>query len=116
MDALAKLWVLADKLLIPSLQNQVIHKIDAIAAHSSEVYTKPMNYVYSNTSANTPLRRLFVLYCTRELGTEEYSVCADDLPKEMLDDVATLFSMNIGDDGDRNLYKAQRKANYDVLE
>lgn len=86
MDALTKLWVLADKLLIPRLQNQVIHKVDAIAADSCEVYTKPMNYVYSNSSANSPLRRLFVLYYTRELGAEEYSVCADDLPEEMLVD------------------------------
>src|SRR6266536_1851616 len=53
MDALIKLWVLAERLLIPRLQYQAIHKNDAIAINISEVYTKPMNYVYRNTSASS---------------------------------------------------------------
>ncbi|KAH8767174.1 hypothetical protein F5882DRAFT_413414 [Hyaloscypha sp. PMI_1271] len=57
---LIQLWILADKLLIPELQNLVIDRIDDIREVTEVIPTDCLHSVYSNTSAGSPLSRWFV--------------------------------------------------------
>jgi hypothetical protein len=90
--ASSNLWVLADKLLIPRLQNLVINSIEKIRKKQNAVATWPsnLNYIYSNTTAESPLRRLIVHYCATDLGTGSYST-HNQFPKEMLLDIITFL-------------------------
>ncbi|KAE9381269.1 hypothetical protein N431DRAFT_490676 [Stipitochalara longipes BDJ] len=58
---LVELWVLADKIAMPALQNQVMTKIVEIRnAARDEVAVKTLHYIYEVTSVNNPLRLLMV--------------------------------------------------------
>ena len=58
---LVRLWVLADFLVIPRLQNAVIAKIHEMSEQENVVFVRVLDYVYENTSDDTcPLRRYFV--------------------------------------------------------
>jgi len=67
-EYLAQLWVLADKLLIPSLQNMVKDKIQHRRNKSRSVAIWTLDYVWANTSGNSPLRRLMRDQCFRFVG------------------------------------------------
>ncbi len=59
--ALAGLWVLADKMAIPALQNFVVSKIGEIRkASNNGVATSTLPYIYSKTAVDSPLRHLMV--------------------------------------------------------
>ena len=58
--ALVQLWILADQLIIPELQNLVIDKINEISDVTRKVPTALLDYVYANTSVKSPLRRWFL--------------------------------------------------------
>lgn len=89
--SLSNLWVLADKLLIPRLQNLVIKTIEEIGEKLNEFATSSANldYIYSNTAADSPLRRLIVHHCATELNIKWLSKNGDQFPKEMLLDIIT---------------------------
>ncbi|TVY49272.1 hypothetical protein LCER1_G008549, partial [Lachnellula cervina] len=57
---LAALYVLADRLAMPSLQNLVLEKIEHLSDKSSTIPTHSFYYVYNNTSKDSPLRKFFV--------------------------------------------------------
>ena len=92
--ALSNLWVLADKLLIPRLQNLVINSIDKIRHKLNEIATSSanLNDIYSNSTPNSPLRRLIEHHCATELDIEWYSEEGDQFPKKMLLDIITYLS------------------------
>ena len=52
--ALVQLWILADKLVIPELQNLVIDKIDEIREATEIVPTAVLDSVYAKTSVESP--------------------------------------------------------------
>ena len=70
---LVELWVLADKLLIPQLQNQVIIEIEALRIRFRTTCTKSLRYVYENTPVGCPLRKLLVQQCAFNVDPEWYS-------------------------------------------
>jgi hypothetical protein len=92
--ALSNLWVLADKLLIPRLQNLVINSIEKIRKKLNMVATWPtnLNYIYSNTTPESPLRRLIVHHCATNLAIGSFSTHGNQFPKEMLLDIITFLS------------------------
>jgi hypothetical protein len=93
--ALSNLWVLADKLLIPRLQNWVINSIEKIRKKLNMVATWPtnLNYIYSNTTPESPLRWLIVRLhqCTINLAIGSYSRHGNQFPREMLLDIVTFL-------------------------
>ncbi|KAE9381275.1 hypothetical protein N431DRAFT_457877 [Stipitochalara longipes BDJ] len=58
--ALVELWVLADKLCMPSLQNSALKAIEEISAKLEKVPSITLHYIYEHTSDESPLRRYMV--------------------------------------------------------
>ena len=85
------LWVLADKLLIPCLQNYAIDAIEEYRKTTGNIATYAIPYIYENTSKNSPLRRFFVETCTWYLRGTCYKEWPNDFPKEMLLDLSAMF-------------------------
>jgi hypothetical protein len=92
--ALSNLWVLADKLLIPRLQNLVINSIDKIRQKQNMIAgsSANLNYIYSNTTPESQLRRLIVHHCATNLSIGTFSTSGDIFPKEMLLDIITFLA------------------------
>ncbi|RDW64197.1 hypothetical protein BP5796_10699 [Coleophoma crateriformis] len=89
--ALVALWALADRLLIPSLQNIIVDKIEQMPAIFN---TMPLIYksIYEQTYEGSALRRLIVdLFC-HEMPSSCWKAHARHYPHEMLIDVATFYS------------------------
>jgi hypothetical protein len=89
--ALTRLWVLADKLLIPCLQNQAIDAIDEWRKAHNMIAVHDFKYAYQNTSDDSPLRRLFVQHCVWNLTSETFKLPEYKFPEEMLRDLCTCF-------------------------
>ncbi|PMD52236.1 uncharacterized protein K444DRAFT_637423 [Hyaloscypha bicolor E] len=76
--ALIQLWILADKLLIPELQNLVTGRIDSIRRITQAIPTGCLQSVYKDTSAG------------RE--PDWFTEHPEDFPHEMLIDFAAVWS------------------------
>jgi hypothetical protein len=57
---LAELWVLADKIAVPALQNRVISKIIAVREKTKVAPIRTLCYIYQRTATDSQLRRLMV--------------------------------------------------------
>ncbi|KAG4433063.1 hypothetical protein IFR05_011457 [Cadophora sp. M221] len=62
---LVELWVLADRLAIPELQNLAVKHINAIG-NLDDPATETFDYIYQNTVYDSPLRRLVVQQCAHQ--------------------------------------------------
>lgn len=89
-ETLVELWVLAQKLLIPRLQNATIEEMQrsrmqaGLPCTSSEWY----NIAYKNTEQGSALRRYLADTLTTALFTEEkLRVRVEKIPKERLIDI-----------------------------
>lgn len=91
---LPRLWILAEKLLMPRLQNLVIGLIESFRFKHSEICSSMFQYVWDNTCANSPLRRLYVHQCVWNLTKESYHSVLDHFPKQMLADICFQFREN----------------------
>lgn len=89
---LAQLWVLAGKLLIPQLQSQILHQIHQDTLKYQRVPTKTLEYVYKETSEDSPLRKFMVPSCACYLKPMDYRNSRDEFPREMLLDIAELYA------------------------
>ena len=88
---LAKLWSLADRCLIPLLQNQITNIIYLWVSHhackSPAHFLSLASYLYSNEcSSDSPLRRLIIRH-TSTIPTEILEDLVSSLPEEMVRDV-----------------------------
>jgi hypothetical protein len=89
--ALVELWVLADKLRIPRLQNLVI---DTIYAIEEKALFAPsplsLHYIYDNTAPGSQLRRFVVEVSISSLQPKDFidQRVAQDIPHQMLLDFA----------------------------
>ncbi|KAL2072723.1 hypothetical protein VTL71DRAFT_12066 [Oculimacula yallundae] len=97
--SLAKLWVLADKLAIPKLQNSAMTCILKFAS-GNVIPTLPYHYIYENTGIGSPLRRLVVEQCAHELPHYYIYSCAEYFPRELLLDIFAYTAKNFRDDRD----------------
>ncbi|KAJ9648141.1 hypothetical protein H2199_001919 [Coniosporium tulheliwenetii] len=64
----SKLWILADKLGVPGLQNLVIEKLSEKASNNERwlnISPAFLRYIYDRTLPESPLRRIFVNIATR---------------------------------------------------
>jgi len=90
--ALLELWVLAEKLLIPTLQNMAIIEYHKNVTESGAIPITKFGYIYENTSAGSPLRLLVVDQCAGGLTTTCYAEQPSYFPHEMLIDIVTRYS------------------------
>jgi hypothetical protein len=95
--ALVLLWILADKLIIPELQNLVIKKIDEIYEVTEIIPTTVLDSVYAKTSVESPLRRWFFYQCSTQLESDWFTEHPEHFPQEMLIDMAVFWSKNMSE-------------------
>ena len=70
---LVKLWVLADKILIPQLQNMTLDVLDERRVKSKAVMdSKCLAYICANTSKDSGLRRWVVHRCAFRLESSSF--------------------------------------------
>lgn len=83
--ALCNLWVLADKMLIPRLQNMIMDKIVEIPYDTKAFPTSCAEYVWLNTSEDSPLRLWFLRMVAYGLNAEAFAKDKPlHYPKDML--------------------------------
>lgn len=92
IDALVQLWVLADRLLMPKLQNAAMKSFDKLTT-SQELLPSPKTcgYVYENTSEDSPLRRYILQRWSMDSRPFGFKSHSQDLPHEMLCEMTALF-------------------------
>jgi len=88
-----QLWVLADKLLIPEVQNLTIKHIHEVAQVCPGPLVDHLNYLYANTAEKSPLRAMVVDKVIWKLGKGYWDKRFEELyPKDFLIDVAYAFT------------------------
>lgn len=93
--ALIQLWILAEKLLIPQLQNLVLramNKTQGVAGVSS----RNIRYVYDHTDKGSLLRKYIVHRCACFVDPERYEEESQSFPQEMLLELAAAFASKLG--------------------
>jgi hypothetical protein len=87
---LSQLWVLAEKLMVPQLQDVVMDQFNIIRQTCPEAFGCHLNYIYANTSEESPLRRFAVqiVAWSPQMDYKEFSVL---YPKEFLLDLVMVF-------------------------
>lgn len=69
---LSKLWVLADSILVPKLQNYVIHELKRVCDSFQRIPTNSLEYIYLMTNSESPLRRWCFQWCVRRTPSNRY--------------------------------------------
>lgn len=103
--ALAELWVRADKMAVPALQNLVVSEIIAIREKTNAVAVTTLHYIYRRTAIDSPLRSLMVsevAHCYQN-SHPQFSMNVSFFPKEFLIDLAQYTTALLSKDDE---YKA----------
>lgn len=66
-----RLWVLAQEILIPQLQNQVMDYLLTLREYAPWSLSRQAAYVYENTCSPCPLRHLLILVATFRVTSRE---------------------------------------------
>jgi hypothetical protein len=100
---LAKLWVLADKLLLPQLQNQVLDRLQEIWEAAQRIDTRCIRYVNNNTPPGSPLRRWYAHKCASSLDENWLEDHSDQYPHKLLIELILFFRRCVNDLPDAQL-------------
>lgn len=92
---LTQLWILAGKLLIPTLQNTTIRQFLRLRNEEGTVPVSCFHAVYEGTSPGSALRRLCVDMCIKRLHRSTYIDKPESFPKDMLIDLVTVLAKSI---------------------
>jgi hypothetical protein len=87
-------WALADRLILPALQNQVVNWIYWCRQEVDIVPIFAFNEVYELTGPGSALRSLFVSFCARFMPCGRYLEEPDRFPPEMMLELASYFAGN----------------------
>ncbi|TVY13745.1 hypothetical protein LARI1_G008201 [Lachnellula arida] len=87
-------WALADKLLLPGLQNEVVDWIFRVREEACICPTSCLKHAYACTGAGSLLRQLFVSHTARMMSSQSYEKIPEQFPQEFLVDLAAYFSEN----------------------
>lgn len=104
-----QLWVLAEKLLIPQLQDEVLYLLNTVGQTCHLPFIYSLHGIYANTSEDSPLRRFVVNLLAWSLESDKYKRKSDLSPNAFLIDLATVFSAAVPERTARN-----RRAKTDV--
>jgi hypothetical protein len=98
-ESLFGLWILADKLGAPHLQNLAIESMEKIYYKTEGLATSHLHYIYDNTSAGSLLRKYMVDQCRESLWSESYMDCRHEFPHEFLIELVASHPMQADGDG-----------------
>jgi len=93
IEFLVELWILAERIAIPKLQNQVMRLLKTGKTGYCKDDGQLLKYAYRNSSKNSPLRRVLVDIFIQDLGSfkegevVDYSV----VPLEMFIDITEVI-------------------------
>lgn len=76
------LWVLADKLGMPSLQNVALKAIAKIFDKYQRIVTQIFPYIENNTAADSPLRQYMLTICAANFDPEDFA--PPEIPYQLL--------------------------------
>jgi len=82
------LWILADKLGAPRVQNLVIESIEKYHEKATAIPTLHLRYIYDNTSVCSLLRRYMVDLCRKYALPKSYIDQSERFPYAFLIDLA----------------------------
>ena len=91
---LARLFVIADKLLIPQLQNAIIVLFHKALAAGKDQPVSCVKYIWENTTKENPLRRLILHYCVFYFNPIWLSKNHQQFPKEFLIEALEILGTN----------------------
>jgi hypothetical protein len=90
MTTLMKLWILAEKLMIPRLQNEVMDNIILNFAPRIHEFTPVLStYVYSNTGTETLLRSMVVDFVAQSMSSDHFQKHKGEWNAELLQDLCS---------------------------
>ena len=98
-----RLWILADRLGMPKLQNNVM----AIIVTISNVFRpawETFEFIYHNTAESCPLRALTTRQCATELDPVIFIVSPSAFPEQLLLDTAVYCAEHLRIGGDEDGY------------
>ncbi|KAN0103457.1 hypothetical protein V8E51_011770 [Hyaloscypha variabilis] len=94
----AQLWVAGDRLLIPRLQNAVVLAWNQLWNCDDDdrvCTTSWLKYAYEHTTVGSPLRNIAVDKLVFEFRASDIKASADELPREILVDMAMVTANSI---------------------
>lgn len=95
---LCQLWVLADRLQLPRLQNLAIDQLHRESRREYSVSTEPLHYIYNNTAVGSPLRQIFIHKCALDMAPRGWRMkYSKSYPQEFLFGVLACMSEQLGD-------------------
>lgn len=109
---LVKLWILADTLLIPTLQNQIVVAIEKLRKEENFTATYLLHYIFENTARDSPLRALFRDQCLWELRKSWIRDHPEEFPKDLLADMIEVLSECAGDSARLKRQPGKNMGNY----
>jgi hypothetical protein len=90
--SLLQLWILAEFLLLPQLQNEIMNALHSISQWCLTPFSANLNYIYDKTAAGSPLRRFVANMLAWSTPYEDYNKFSILYPKEFFVDLASLFN------------------------
>lgn len=89
---LVELWVLAERFLVPRLQNQIVDHMEAVKQQCEIMNPECFAYIYENTTSDKPLRRLVVDMLTwANVDDKYFNDNSNDIPHAMLIDMVNIY-------------------------
>ena len=88
---LAQLWLLAERLLIPALQNEVMKQLLS-KLHANDWTTDWIPYAWANSESGSAIRKFAVDLCVRHVKNDAYRDNPEHFPHELLIIVAACLS------------------------
>ena len=88
-ELLLELWILAEMLLMPRLQNYIVFVLLSIQRKCGTLGPTDYHSVYDNTTAESPIRRLIIDRCIYSREAYESAKSPHRFPSEMLFDLLT---------------------------
>lgn len=114
-DSLARLWILADRLLIRPLQNYALKKLEELWGEDFPPLDPKrwLNYVYAHTTADSPLRHLVVDRCAYCVAVESIQEIFANIPKEFLLDISAILISAVDSTSKRVIVNGENRPTYD---
>lgn len=81
-STLIDLWILADKILVPSLQNQTLKLLEQCRKEDGRLSSSSFHRAYESTTEDSPLRKYLVCACSH--GGLAEIVNVDSYPHQLL--------------------------------
>jgi hypothetical protein len=95
---LVKLWVLADKLLMPRFQNFIMARIDQLCSEEEAIAISMLRYVYNYTAIGSPLRKNITRRCAAATLSSRFCKEYEHFPPGFLIDLTLLLKSKMPED------------------